>query len=78
MFSPPKVSAVDPDPDTTPNGQITYTIVGPVAARALFQIDPVNGEITARVSLTTAAENFYRVSKGIFRKFNGSYLNTIP
>ncbi|RUS85647.1 hypothetical protein EGW08_006593, partial [Elysia chlorotica] len=56
------VRATDPDPVDTPNGQVTYTIVGPVAARALFQIDPVTGEITARVSLTTASENFYRLT----------------
>ncbi|GFN78435.1 protocadherin fat 4, partial [Plakobranchus ocellatus] len=56
------VRAVDPDPEDTPNGQVTYTIVGPIAGRALFQIDPVTGEITARVSLTTAEENFYRLT----------------
>lgn len=57
-----QVSAIDSDPATSPNGQITYSIVGPVEGRELFQIDPFTGNITARVSLTTASEDFYRVN----------------
>ena len=56
------VKAVDSDPDTTPNGRVTYIIVSPVEARALFQIDPETGDISARVSLTTAPLDVYRVS----------------
>ena len=56
------VRAVDSDPDTTPNGRVTYSIVSPVEARALFQVDPETGAISARVSLTTAPLDGYRVS----------------
>ena len=55
------LQAVDSDPDTTPNGRVTYSIVSPVEARALFQIDPETGDISARVSLTTAPLDVYRV-----------------
>ena len=55
------LQAVDSDPDTTPNGRVTYIIVSPVEARALFQIDPETGDISARVSLTTAPLDVYRV-----------------
>ncbi|XP_035826838.1 protocadherin Fat 4-like [Aplysia californica] len=57
-----QVSAVDPDPATSQNGQIRYSIVGPVEAKAFFQIEPVSGVITARVSLTTAPDDFYRLT----------------
>ncbi|XP_076458561.1 protocadherin Fat 4-like [Babylonia areolata] len=56
------VKAVDSDPDTTPNGIITYSIVSDANTRTFFQIDPVVGNISARVSLTTAPLDVYRLT----------------
>ena len=77
-----QVTAVDNDPPSTQNGQIRYSIVSPVEAQALFQINPVTGQITARVSLSIATQNNYTVSDAIqilefSRNLNFSFNNII-
>ncbi len=57
-----QVTAVDSDSADTPNGQIYYTILSPPEAQRLFEINTLTGNITARVSLTTASQDLYRVS----------------
>lgn len=58
-----QVAAVDSDSADTPNGQIVYTLIGPSGAQRLFEVDMMTGNVTARVSLTTAANDTYRVRK---------------
>ncbi|KAK3089813.1 hypothetical protein FSP39_006721 [Pinctada imbricata] len=57
-----QVSARDSDDSSTLNGQIVYSIQGPAAALPIFQIDPINGNITARVSLLNAPDDIYRLN----------------
>ena len=55
------MTAVDLDTPGTLNAQVVYSITGPADALAFFHIDPVSGNITSRVSLTTAPRNLYTV-----------------
>ncbi|XP_046579032.1 protocadherin Fat 4-like [Haliotis rubra] len=56
------VQAVDTDSVDTPNGQIVYTLTGPAEAQRLFEVHMMTGNITARVSLTTAANDTYELT----------------
>lgn len=57
-----QVRAVDSDDANTPNGQIRYSIVSPAVARSFFNIDPVSGNITSRLSLVSVPDDIYTVS----------------
>ncbi|XP_041364043.1 protocadherin Fat 4-like [Gigantopelta aegis] len=55
------VRATDSDAADTQNGQIRYSLTSSPEVLRLFQIDSVGGNITARVSLTTATDNLYQL-----------------
>jgi hypothetical protein len=57
-----QVLASDPDPTTSPYGQLWYSLGGPVEAQGIFRIDPDTGVLSTRISLFTVSQNQWRVS----------------
>ncbi|XP_050391949.2 protocadherin Fat 4 [Patella vulgata] len=71
-----QVRASDADPPASLNGQIMYSLSG--VGVNLFQIDSTTGNISARVSLTTATQNEYTLTATASDKGTPSRSAQIP